>query len=172
MFEAGEYIIYGNSGVCRVEEITKMAAPGSKEDRLYYALEPVYEKGCRLYTPVDNPKVTMRPILTKQEADVLIGRIKEIDLLWVNDERNREQIYKEAICTCNCEEWVRIIKTLYLRKKSRLAEGKKVTGSDAKYLHMAEEKLYGELSIVMGIPKDEMEEFITKRVDDGEQQHI
>lgn len=167
MFEVGEYIIYGNTGVCKVVEVKKMAAPGTKTDRLYYALEPVYDKGCRLFTPVDNEKVVMRRVLTKQEADELIGRIKEIDTIWVSDEKNREQIYKEAIRTCNCEEWVRIIKTLYLRKKSRLAEGKKVTSSDAKYLHLAEESLYGELSVVMGIPKNEMELFITHRVEES-----
>lgn len=164
MFKEGEYIIYGNTGVCKVEEITKMAAPGTKIDRLYYVLEPVYDKGCRLFTPVDNRKVKMRPVLTKQEADELIEKLKEIDVLWVKDEKNREQMYKEAIHTCDCEEWVRIIKTLYLRKKSRLAEGKKVTSSDAKYLHLAEESLYGELSVVMGIPKEEMEAFIISRV--------
>ena len=78
MFAIGEYIVYGNTGVCKVTETTKMAAPGTKDDRLYYTLEPVYDKGCRLFIPVDNQKVKMRPILTKQEADELIGRIKEI----------------------------------------------------------------------------------------------
>ena len=164
MFEIGEYIIYGNTGVCRVGEVKKMAAPGSKDDQLYYALEPVYDKGCRLFTPVDNQKVKMRPVLTKKEADELIDQIKDIDILWVQDEKNREQIYKDAIRTCSCVEWVRIIKTLYLRKESRLAAGKKVTSSDAKYLHLAEDSLYGELSVVMGIPRDEMESYITKRV--------
>lgn len=166
MFESGQYIIYGNTGVCKVDEIKKMAAPGTNTERLYYTLEPLYDKGCRLFTPVDNEKIVMRPVLTREEADQLIERIKEIDTLWVADEKHREQIYKEAIRTCDCEEWVKIIKTLYLRKKSRLAEGKKVTSSDAKYLHLAEESLYGELSVVMGIPKDEMEEFITKRVEE------
>lgn len=165
MFEAGEYIVYGNTGVCKVGEVTKMTAPGTEEDRLYYTLEPVYDKGCRLFTPIDNQKVIMRPVLTKSEAEELIARMKEIDTLWVSDEKHREQIYKEAIRTGNCEEWVKIIKTLYLRKQSRLAEGKKVTSSDAKYLHLAEESLYGELSVVMGIPKEEMEAFITKCVE-------
>ena len=164
MFEIGEYIVYGNTGVCRVEEVTKMPVPGTRDDKLYYALEPVYRKGCRVFTPVDNQKVKMRPVLTQQEADDLIGRIKEIDILWVKDEKNREQIYKDAIRTCNCEELVKIIKTLYLRKEKRLAAGKKVTSSDARYLHLAEESLYGELSVVMGIPKNEMESFIYNRV--------
>lgn len=166
MFEIGEYIVYGNTGVCKVEEVKKMTEPGTKSDRLYYTLEPVYRKGCRLFTPVDNQKVKMRPVLTMQEADELIGRIKEIDILWVKDEKSREQMYKDAIRTCNCEELVKIIKTLYLRKKARLAAGKKVTSSDAKYLHLAEESLYGELSVVMGIPKDEVETFIYNKVKD------
>ncbi len=164
MFEIGEYIIYGNTGVCKVGEVTKMKAPGTKDDKLYYSLEPVYDKGCRLFTPVDNEKVKMRPVLTREEADALIEQIQEIDTLWVKDEKNREQIYKEAIRTCSCVEWVRIIKTLYIRKESRLAAGKKVTSSDAKYLHMAEDSLYGELSVVMGIPRDEMESYISRRV--------
>lgn len=165
MFEVGEYIVYGNTGVCKVEEVKEMKVPGTKNDRLYYTLEPVYDKGCRLFTPVDNEKVIMRRVLTEEEADSLIERIRDIETLWVSDEKHREQIYKEAIRTCNCEDWIRIIKTLYLRKKSRLAEGKKVTSNDAKYLHLAEDNLYGELSIVFGMPKNEMEDFITKRVE-------
>ncbi|MBO5303928.1 MAG: CarD family transcriptional regulator [Lachnospiraceae bacterium] len=165
MFEVGQYIIYGNTGVCKIEEIKKMAAPGTKEDRLYYVLDPVYDKGCRLFTPVDNQKIIMRSVLTKEEAEELISRMKDIEVLWVADEKNREQMYKEAIRSCNCEEWVRIIKTLYMRKMSRLAEGKKVTSSDAKYLHLAEENFYGELSIALGIPKSEMEEFITQKIE-------
>ena len=51
MFEIGEYIVYGNTGVCKVAEKTKMVAPGAKTDKLYYTLEPVYDKGCRLFTP-------------------------------------------------------------------------------------------------------------------------
>lgn len=164
VFEIGEYIVYGNTGVCKVEEVTKMPVPGTQGDKLYYALEPIYHKGSRVFTPVDNQKVKMRPVLTMQEADELIGRIKEIDLLWVKNEKDREQIYKDTLRTCDCEELVKIIKTLYLRKKTRLEAGKKVTSSDAKYLHLAEESLYGELSVVMGIPKDEMETFIYNKV--------
>lgn len=168
MFEIGEYIVYGNTGVCRVGEVKRMTAPGADGDQLYYALEPVYDKGCRLFTPVDNQKVKMRPVLTKEEADQLIGQIREIDTLRVGDEKNREQVYKDAIRTCNCVEWVRMIKTLYIRKETRLAAGKKVTSSDAKYLHLAEESLYGELSVVMGIPKDEVEAYIANQVKKSE----
>lgn len=169
MFEVGEYIIYGSTGVCKVAEIKKMAPPGVKTDKLYYALDPVYDKGRRVYTPVSNEKVLMRKILTAKEADELIDRVKEIDTLQIRDEKLREEKYKEAMRTCNCEEWVRMIKTLYLRGKSRQAEGKKITSSDARYLHLAEENLYGELSVALKIPKDRVEDVITRRVETQEQ---
>ena len=164
MFEIGEYIFYGNTGVCKVAEIKKMAPPDSKTDKLYYALEPVYDRNRRVYTPVGNPNVIMRKILTEKEADALIDRVKEIAPLQIPNEKQREEKYKEAIRTCSCEEWVRIIKTLYLRGQKRQAQGKKITSSDAKYKHLAEENLYGELSIALKIPKNEVEDFISQRV--------
>ena len=168
MFEVGEYIIYGNIGVCKITDIKEMAPPGTKTNKLYYALDPVYDKGRVVYTPVDNGKVLIRKIVTAQEADELISRVKEIDILQIKDEKLREEKYKEAMRTCNCEEWIRIIKTLYLRTKSRQAEGKKITSSDARYLHLAEENLYGELSIALKMPKEEVEQFICKRVESKE----
>ena len=165
MFEVGEYIFYGSTGVCRVAEIKKMAPPGTKADRLYYELEPVYDRGRRVFTPVGNEKVLMRKIVTAKEADELIGKVKEIDTLQIPNEKQREETYKKAMRTCSCEEWIRIIKTLYLRGKTRQAEGKKITSSDARYLRQAEDNLYGELSIALKIPKDEVGDFITRRVE-------
>ena len=164
MYQIGEIIIYGSNGACRVEKVGSVEMEGLPKEKIYYTLKPVYANGGTVFTPVDNQKVKMRPVLTAKEADELIKRIREIDILWVKDEKNREQIYKDAIRTCDCEDLIKIIKTLYLRKKARLKAGKKVTSSDAKYLHLAEESLYGELSVVMGIPKNEMEAFIYDKV--------
>ena len=66
--------------------------------------------------------------------------------------------------SCECKDWVKIIKTLYLRKKERIAQGKKTTAMDEKYLRMAEENLYTELSLALGVPKEKMEEHIASRV--------
>ena len=56
------------------------------------------------------------------------------------------------------------MKTLYLRKKERVAQGKKVTSLDEKYMKAAENELYSELSMTLGIPKDEMEDYIRERI--------
>ena len=99
MFKVGDYVVYGNSGVCRVEDIGPISI-GSK-DKDYYTLVPVYGRNSRLYTVVNSDKVVIRPIMTKQESDALIDEMENIDTLWIGDEKKREEIYKETMRNCD-----------------------------------------------------------------------
>lgn len=165
MFKEDDYIIYGSAGVCRVESVGPLAVPGMSQTKSYYTLEPVYERGSRVFTPVDNEKVVMRPILSKEESTQLIDEISDIETLDIQDEKNREETYKDSLRKCDCREWVKVIKTLHQRIEDRFSQGKKATSSDEKYLHMAEESLYGELAFALEIPKEKVEEFITDRIE-------
>ena len=133
---------------------------------------PCGDSGGRLFTPVDNNKVYMRPILSKEEADALIRENPEIGQLWVGNDKLREESYRNAMKSGDCREWIRIIKTLYLRKQQRIQQGKKTTAMDEKYLRLAEERLYSELSIPLGIPKEDMADYITEQIRASEPQQI
>lgn len=165
MFQTGDYMIYGNSGVCQVESVgTIDTIPGIPKDKIYYTLKPLYIKGSAIYTPVDNQKVLIRPLISKEEAMQLIDGIEEIETLWISNEKQREEVYKEELATCDCKELIKIIKTVYQRMQERLAEGKKITNSDRKYFKIAQDSLYGELAIVLDMEKEKVEEFITERM--------
>ena len=164
MFEKNQLIMCGGHGVCRVVDVTGNPIDRLDKVRKYYVLEPVFEKGSTVYTPVDNNKVIMRRIMNKEEAEELVDKITEINTVWIQEEKNREQMYKEAIRTYDCRSLVQIIKTLYLRKQDRLKEGKKVLSSDEQYLRKAEELLYSEMSLALSIPKDEVGAYIKKAV--------
>lgn len=164
MFEKGELIICGGHGVCRVVDITDNPIDRLDKKRKYYILEPVFEKTSTIYTPVDNEKIIMRRIMNKEEAQRLIDHIQEIETVWIQEEKRREQTYKDAIRTYDSRSLVQIIKTLYLRKKVRINEGKKVLSSDEQYLRKAEELLYSEMSLALAIPKEEVEEYIKEEV--------
>ena len=116
MFEIGEYIVYGVKGVCRIEDITHIDISGADKDRLYYVLAPVGDGSGRIYAPTDNQKITMRKVISREEADQLIEDMPKIEQLWVPDDRQREARYKEAMNTCDYRAWVSIVKTLYIRK--------------------------------------------------------
>lgn len=164
MFEVGEFVVYGSKGVCRIVDISHIDISGADKDRLYYVLSPIGDKNAKIYAPTDNLKITMRKVISKEEADKLILELPEIELLWVPDDKQREAKYKEVMRTCDYRAWVSIVKTLYLRKKERTAQGKKITALDERYMKVAENELYGELSLTLGIPREEMEDYIKDKI--------
>lgn len=164
MFEVGEYIVYGLKGVCRVEDITHIDISGADKGRLYYVLSPIGESNGKIYAPTDNTKVMMRRVITKEEAQRLIEEMPQIELLWVPNDKQREETYKEALNTGDYRSWVSIVKTLYLRRQERVAQGKKTTALDERYMRTAENELYSELSLTLGVPKEQMEAYIKERL--------
>ncbi|MGN0153437.1 MAG: CarD family transcriptional regulator [Lachnospiraceae bacterium] len=164
MFKIGEYIVYGMNGVCRVEEIGPVNLSGIDSDKEYYTLLPLYTKGSRVFTPVDNQKVVMRPVISKQKVCDLIDEMKDVEEIEVTDDKRRELAYKEALKSCDCRELIRIINTVLKRKEERLAQGKKMSACDERYLKQAQDSLYGEFAISLKIDKSEVEDYVEHRI--------
>lgn len=165
MFEKGDYIIYGTEGVCEVMEVGTLDSAVVK-DRIYYTLMPHYSKGSKIFTPADNTKVLMRPVLTQEEANELINDINDIGSLGITDEKKREFDYKDAFRKCDCRELIKLIKSSYKHMQSRISEGKKVTSQDERYFNMAEESLYGELAIALRMDKDQVKDYIVQKMEE------
>ncbi|MBO5610117.1 MAG: CarD family transcriptional regulator [Eubacterium sp.] len=165
MFDVGDFIIYGSNGVCRITHIGPMKMPGVPKDRLYYTMVPCYIRDSEIFTPVDNERVVMRKVMSKDEAEDFIQSISEIKELEIIEEKRRELEYKQAVLTCEPEVLVSLIKTIYTRMEDRIAEGKKVTSSDSKYFHLAEESLYGELAISLDMEKEEVKDYVKEKVE-------
>lgn len=164
MFKVGDFVVYGHNGVCEVKKIGTLDSASADRERMYYTLVPYNDREGRVFAPVDNRKIPMRDIMTEQEALELIEKMKEISELQIPEERKREEKYKEAIKTCDGEELVRIIKTIYRRKRYREAQGKRMTAADHRYFKAAESTLYNELSVSLGIPAGKVKEFILDRL--------
>lgn len=165
MFEKGEYVVYGTKGICEVREVTTLQLDGTRKDRLYYMLCPLGRKDSKIFVPVDSNKTMMRRVISREEAGNLIRRIPDIQEITLENEKLREETYKQCLRSCDCSELVRVIKTLYVRMNQRVAEGKKVTATDERYFRMAEDSLYSELSLVLDIPQGDMEQYIVSQME-------
>lgn len=106
----------------------------------------------------------MRSIVTKDEAENIVNNINEIEPMWIDNEKQRELKYKEAISSCDCTKLIGIIKTLYGRNRERMEQGKRATYVDERYLKEATENLHDEFSIALGIEKDEVEQYIAEHI--------
>ncbi len=164
MFKIGDYVIHGSNGACRVEKIGPLSGVGTSGEKEYYTLTTCYSNST-IYSPVDSTKVMLRPILTKPEAEKLIAEMKNIPELGEIEEKHREQEYRDRMKTGDCKDLVRLLKTIQTRRKTRLAMGKKSTANDEKFFRLAEDGLFGELAISLGMTRDEVREYVLKNVD-------
>ena len=126
MFKIGDYIVHGRNGVCKVVDITHIDISGADKNQLYYTLVPMKSADSKIFYPVDSDKVIMRSVVSKEEADNIVSTIEDIEPMWIDNDRQREEKYKEAIGSCDCQKLICIIKTLYARNKERISQGKKV----------------------------------------------
>ena len=162
MYKKGSYIIKNLNGVCKVEDIVRLEGAGMDKNKKYYYLRPVNEHSGKLYVSVDNAENLTRRVMTEEEVWQLIDQIPEIEEIWIDNEKQRELRYKEAIKSRDPRMLVGIIKMLYLRRKKRMEQGKKSTSTDEKYFKMAEDILYSEIGFVLGKEKKEVGELITE----------
>jgi CarD family transcriptional regulator len=162
MFRKGEYIIYGSNGVCEVQDYMKAEDMGNQ--RMYYVLMPMRSKGSVIYSPVDNKKVFMRPIISKEEAKELLAGIPEYEDMEIKDVRSQEQQYKEILQDYDCTQFLRFIKALYMRKKKREAAGRRITAVDEKYLYLAKDSLLNELALALEMKVEEVDQLLADRM--------
>ena len=164
MFEKGEYIVCNNIGVCLVEDVTEKNINGIEQEKLYYILQPVNSLDSKIYSAVDNKKMAMRRIISKEKVSDLMKKLSDLETLSIDNEKNREEVYKQTLHKGECMGWAQIIKTVYCRKKEKAEQGKKITTTDTKYLKMAEDYLYHELAVSMNVKPIEVKERILNEI--------
>lgn len=166
MFQKGDYVICGNNGICCVQDVTTLDISGVDKKRKYYLLKPVFQSTSTVYVPLDAADKSIRKASSRQEADELIQSIPNIPLIPLADEKTLERTYKEYMHEGSCIAWIKLIKTIYLRKEKRILKGCKVTAVDSRYFKLAEDFLYGELSVALNISRDEVRNYIAKSIDE------
>lgn len=163
MFAIGDYMIYGIHGVCEVTDICP--SPFDKTaSRTFYALRPYHENtGSVIYTPVDNDCVVMRALIDRSAANSLIDRIDQIAQITVPVEKARKEAYRTVFGEQTPESYVRIIKTVRMRREQMLRLHKRMPEVDLDYEARARKCLFTELSIVLGIPFSGVKDYIAQR---------
>ena len=162
MFEKGNFVVNTNNGICEIEDIVTMNMSGTNKD--YFLLVPIDEKTAKVYIPVDMADKRIRHAMTEADAWSLIKSIPSIEEAYVENEKEREKIYKEALSSRDPKRLIGIIKTLYLRKQERVEAGKKNTAVDERYFKLAENHLHSELAFALKVEKNEVHRIIIEQI--------
>lgn len=158
MFQPGDLIVYGRTGVCRVERVTR------ERGQDFYALTPLYQN-CDILTPV-NGKVFMRPVISREEALRLIDRMPSMEVEpWQSGAlREMNERYQAIVSTHNCADLIELVMSIYAKKRSAEEEKRKFGAADERFMKEGEALLHGELAVALDIPVDQVPDFIADRL--------
>ena len=162
MFKVGDHVVYGTNGVCYVCDITP--SPFDKKDpRTYYVLRPLSGASTSLiYTPVDNARVSMRPLLGHAEACALLDAIHGIPCIHVAEERGRRTAYRNAIAAADPQSYLSLIKTVEVRRADFFGTERRLPDFEIEYDTIARRHLYTELSVVLDRPVKDISEYVAE----------
>lgn len=169
MFQPGDLVVYGAAGVCRVEEIGCPDSGAASRDREYYLLKPLQQDGV-IYTPVDSEKAPIRRVISTEEAEALIDLMPTIgeDIFRAPTVQALAQRYQDAVRGGDCRNLVGVVKSIYAKRRQAEARNRRLGMVDERYMKQAERLLYGELSAALGIPFDEVEPYIARRISENQ----
>ncbi|MBQ4062184.1 MAG: CarD family transcriptional regulator [Christensenellaceae bacterium] len=159
MYNKGDFVVYGNTGVCKVNDISY-----GPDGVLYYALTPMYDD-CMIYAPVEG-KVFMRSVMTKEDAISLIDSIPKLDAEPYYNNRIQELTlhYRSIIEEHDSISLAKLLKSIYEKKIAANKSNKKLGQVDERFMRQVQELLYGELAAVLGIEKSAVNDMILERI--------
>lgn len=163
MFSAGELVVYGGEGVCRVEAVGPSAVSGTDRKKEYYTLRHLSRTG-QVLTPVDT-KVLIRPVLSKEEAQELVEQLPDLtpEQPLPANPRAWKEYYQATVTSYDCRRTAALLQLLAKKRVQALRQGKKPGQMDERYEKRAEIQLYSELAVALDIPREEVEDYIRQR---------
>ena len=162
MFKIKDYVVYGLNGVCIVEYIEKMMLKNKELE--YYILSPINNKKMTIKIPVDNKTTAIRELMSKNEVMNLLEFISKKETIQIDDYRKKNQEYKTIIRSGNVIEIIKVINSINLEKDEKASLGKKINKTEDDILISAKKQLYQEMSIVLDININEVEDYIIKNI--------
>lgn len=168
MLKIGDKVLYGATGVCRVEGLTKREI--GRETKEYFVLKPLASERSSVLVPTDNEALLKkaRKILSRKEITEIIARVPECEDVWVEDDTARREAFSEIIHGGDRLKLMLMVRSLYRQSLRRSAEGKRLHIADERILSEGERLLHDEFAAVLSIPANEVADFITANIKEKE----
>ncbi len=160
MFNAGEAVVYANSGIFIISEIAeKSFAAGEK--KLYYIMKPLNQNESTVYYPVDGAENRIRYPISATQAKKLLDSDFKTAVKWENNEMARRVLFDGILAEKDLFRLMGLVYIVSSEKAEKAAEGKKLRATDEKALNSAKKLLLDELSYATSMSEDEIFKIIT-----------
>ena len=157
MFQVGDAVSYGTSGVCTIAEKKKVCLAGQPCE--CYILKPVYDRTMKICVPC-NSQVLLERMRTLPSKEEILELLQEPAPEHNNDPEVRKERYRQTLQSGDRHALLRMIRDIYTERRHRHAMGKQLSSYEDSALREAQHILHSEVAYTMGIEPQEVPEFI------------
>lgn len=164
MPKINDIVKYGTQGICVIEDIRLMKFTAAEGECEYYILKPLYQENAHIYVPKDNPKSVerMRSLLSPEEIDDIIISVKNRQMDWINDRKQRTEEWQGILNKGDERELLMMISCLYIESKSR---PRGLSSIDTQILKKAENMIEQEFAFSLKISRKNVGEYIRGKLE-------
>ena len=107
-----------------------------------------------------------RPVISAGEAEALIHLIPSIqaEACHAPTLQALAQHYRTAVQSHDCRDLIELMMSIYAKRRQAEAQKRRLGMVDERYMKQAEQLLHGELAAALGIPMEEVQPYIARRV--------
>lgn len=164
MYQNGDWVMYGIHGVCRVAGTEKQLVNRKRTE--YLVLESLSQTESKFYLPTANPTAMakIKAVLPAQELRDLLASEEIREDVWIQEENQRKQTYRDLISSGNRTALLKMVNTLYRYKAAQAAAGRKFHQCDDNFLRDAEKLLTSEIALVLEMSQEEARDYLRQQL--------
>ena len=108
----------------------------------------------------------MRPIISRQEAEDLIGEIPTLHpaACRASTTQALTQQYQASLRQHDCRSLVELAMSIHAKRRQAESQNRRLGMVDERYLKQAEQLLFGELAAALEIPYEAVQPYIADRI--------
>ena len=156
-FNKGERVIHCRDGLAVIMDNTSIAGND------YFVVKTVRGGGENIYVPMSRADVIIRPIMSKEEADQLIEKMKGFGIEYNSNTKQRRDSLKRRLMSGDVNDIAFLFKQLYFFKEIK-DPTVKYGPVDLDMLQYAANNLLDELAISYNVARDEIEQFVYQKL--------
>lgn len=164
MYKTGDIIIYTTYGVCKVDDVVAETFAG--ETKNYYILKPLNDSKSSIKVQTDNPIVVskLRDLLNPEDIFELIHQIPFVETYWIDNENERKRVFSNILRSGSRTEIIQVVKSIDAHQKRLKEKNRKLHACDEQSLKDGLKLILDEFSFVLGIPKNEILNFVINEI--------
>ena len=164
MYVAGDRVLYGSHGVCRVAALDTRRV--DRKTVTYLVLEPLGQNGSSFLVPSENAAALakLKPILSREELESLLSSDAVQAADWAEDGSRRKLQFREIMSSGDRLRILQMIFWLHKHKQARIAEGKKFHQTDDGFLRDAEKLVCSEICCVFGMDPQQGRAYLREKL--------